>query len=1337
MDFGLGLILSFTDNASGGIQNAVNTLNQLTETASNATNSLTGMAQLGAFSVVADRMGSSFMRMGSGMITTLGGIIGKVNETGQTLMYAESQLGKLYEGSDKTGKDVLNNISEYAKKSIFDFENLIPVVTMLKANGIEAFDEITSSTGKSRQMLMDYAADLAAFNPQMRNAYGTGIQAAMGALNEYIAEGNAMSLKRGASLDIEALLGEDKGSTIEERSRQVADLMEKLNMVGMTAQLAESPMTKISNMGDTLFQFLGMISNSGVYDKFNDIITVFADFVNNIPDEDLQAIANSVGSALSSLLKPVEWLAKKLVVLADAFKDLVANNPAIAKFAIVGVAIVGVLLLISGIALKVASSIGMLTIGLTQFSGAFHAVAGLLKAGALKVVGALLPMTLAIGLMYMTWKNDLGGVRTLLTNFVADLRGAFSTAREACAMNVNGMMGVVNQLQNKGDFWSNFTVGLIKVGTLWQALCDAWNDYTLSEDLFLKCKELGILPLVEAILDLKWRVEHFVAGFKKGFGEVLTSVINFAKGLASNLQGTIFDTLIEKATQFFQLLTNNDPEAWTRLGEIVGGLAAKFVIAWGALKVFNSVAGKVMAVVGIFSKLWGVVSSLGGVFHKVVDVVKLVIRGFSALFRGITIEPVTRIGQAFSTLQKIVRIVGTAFSNIGSVIMGAITGLAGAIGAPVWAVVAVIIAIFSSVIAFAVTHWEEFKAKILGIWTTLKEEASAIWNSLKEGFISIWNNLKAAIEPLIEKFNTFKAKLVEFGTWIVGTPVFQFLVGLLSEIGRVIVDTVVPAVQGILHVFSTVFQAIWNVVVNVFNAIVNTISSVLGAAMDIIGGILDVIKGIFTGNLEQIWSGVCSIFGGIFDFIGSILNSLLNIVGSILGGILDIFVSIWEAIWNTVKGFVSGIFDAVKEVLSGISETAANICDVVKNGFNTAIDFITSLPGKALQWGKDFISGLVDGIKSMIGSVVDAVKGVADKIKSFLHFSVPDEGPLTDYESWMPDFMQGLADGINNSSEVVTSAITNFTNQVKQSLNNDVMASFQQFSTQWTQQMQVIITSTQQMSTGVGTGMRTLVTSAQQVGTGYQTVFRSILTITQTTTTQATTSFTKMGTTYTKVTTQMVQITNTGYTQIATITNTTFTQMATTVTTSMQKAVQAVQTAVNTMKSTMNFSWSLPHLKVPHVNVSGKFNLDPPSAPNFSVDWYAKGGVFDKPNIIGVGEAGKEAVMPLENNTGWINDLAFMISRQIMSVEDRQFTPMDSSVTNNNSQSTSEDRYMTSNVTNNNNAVGDTDNSITFAEGAIQINCQNASEEEAMRMAKVIMEYIKRQQQLDKMLAYG
>ena len=54
----------------------------------------------------------------------------------------------------------------------------------------------------------------------------------------------------------------------------------------------------------------------------------------------------------------------------------------------------------------------------------------------------------------------------------------------------------------------------------------------------------------------------------------------------------------------------------------------------------------------------------------------------------------------------------------------------------------------------------------------------------------------------------------------------------------------------------------------------------------------------------------------------------------------------------------------------------------------------------------------------------DAVSSVADKIRSFLHFSVPDEGPLTDFESWMPDFMHGLAKGIEKSKSMVTDAVS-------------------------------------------------------------------------------------------------------------------------------------------------------------------------------------------------------------------------------------------------------------------------------------------------------------------------
>lgn len=76
-----------------------------------------------------------------------------------------------------------------------------------------------------------------------------------------------------------------------------------------------------------------------------------------------------------------------------------------------------------------------------------------------------------------------------------------------------------------------------------------------------------------------------------------------------------------------------------------------------------------------------------------------------------------------------------------------------------------------------------------------------------------------------------------------------------------------------------------------------------------------------------------------------------------------------------------------------------------------------------LEWGKDMINGLINGIKSMIGNVGKAINGVANKIRSILHFSVPDEGPLTDYESWMPDFMSGLARGIESNKYKVVSAI--------------------------------------------------------------------------------------------------------------------------------------------------------------------------------------------------------------------------------------------------------------------------------------------------------------------------
>ena len=130
----------------------------------------------------------------------------------------------------------------------------------------------------------------------------------------------------------------------------------------------------------------------------------------------------------------------------------------------------------------------------------------------------------------------------------------------------------------------------------------------------------------------------------------------------------------------------------------------------------------------------------------------------------------------------------------------------------------------------------------------------------------------------------------------------------------------------------------------------------------------------------------------------------------------------FENFKNAVSQKLKAVADAFTNLVSSVKEKVGSIRDTIVNGFQKAIDFITSLPEKAKQWGRDFMQGLVGGITEKIGDVVEAVSGIANKISSFLHFSRPDVGPLRDYETWMPDMMRGIAKGITDNTDEVDEA---------------------------------------------------------------------------------------------------------------------------------------------------------------------------------------------------------------------------------------------------------------------------------------------------------------------------
>ena len=335
--------------------------------------------------------------------------------------------------------------------------------------------------------------------------------------------------------------------------------------------------------------------------------------------------------------------------------------------------------------------------------------------------------------------------------------------------------------------------------------------------------------------------------------------------------------------------------------------------------------------------------------------------------------------------------------------------------------------VVNGIATFFTNIWTGIKNFFVGIWTAIynsvaekinliKTVITVVWNAIHTAISTVLNAIWSVITTVWQTIYDFISPLLEAFRYLFET-IFEAIHIIISRVMDWIHEKITTAWENIKAVVTIVLEAIKTVIETVWNAIHTAISTVLDAIWSVISSIWNSIKEHITNTLNTIHTVVSAVWNAISGFVSGVLNTISSVVSSV-----------WNAIKNTVstvmsaiKATVSSIWDSVK---NAVTQKIAAIKDTIVGGFNAAVNFIKDLGSQAFSWGADIIDGIVNGIKSMIGSLADCVTGVADTIREFLHFSVPDKGPLTDYESWMPDFMKGLAKGINKSKKYVEAAVS-------------------------------------------------------------------------------------------------------------------------------------------------------------------------------------------------------------------------------------------------------------------------------------------------------------------------